>query len=296
MAATSYEDIVVTGLNIFPIKACKGCKLDSITLDKYGVIGDRRMMLVDANSRFITQRRYPQLATISPQWINPETIMVTAPGMSQSLTHQIIKDGPLTETTVWNDTVLTVDQGDIASEWFSTALGLQYIRLVYSPVGERPEYTRPLSMYYPQSLREKLPLQEVDLADAAPVTIVSNESLVDLNARMAAHTGGHTVTLDRFRMNIELTGASRPYQEDEWLLITVGEAPILLYSENHRCKVPSVNQETGVPDKVGPLDILRQYRAPGGPDKALFGMFGLVLQAGRTVNLGDKINVLELRK
>ena len=233
MAGTNNpESIIVTGLNIFPIKSCKGCKVQEITLDRYGVHGDRRMMLVDANSRFISQRRYPQLATISPQWISEDILVVSAPGMSENLHHQLLKDGPTTETTIWNDTVYTIDQGVKASLWFSAALGVPDIRLVYSPAGERAEYTRPLSMYYPQSLREKLPLQEVDLADAAPVTIVSNESLDDLNVRMSEHSGGHTVTLDRFRMNIEITGVSRAYQEDEWLLICVGEAPILIYSGN----------------------------------------------------------------
>ena len=67
-------------------------------------------------------------------------------------------------------------------------------------------------------------------------------------------------------------------------------------SSSQRCKVPSVNQETGAVDKLGPLDILRLYRAPAGPDKAMFGVFGLVLQSGKVIKLGDTIKILELKK
>ena len=58
----------------------------------------------------------------------------------------------------------------------------------------------------------------------------------------------------------------------------------------------AVNQETGVPDKVGPLDILREYRAPMGPTHALFGQHTIPLQKGGTIRLGDSVTVLDKKK
>ena len=40
------------------------------------------------------------------------------------------------------------------------------------------------------------------------------------------------VTLDRFRMKIEITGSSRPFEEDEWLVIQIASTPLLVYVSN----------------------------------------------------------------
>ena len=58
----------------------------------------------------------------------------------------------------------------------------------------------------------------------------------------------------------------------------------------------AVNQDTGVVDKLGPLDILRTYRAPGGPTHAMFGQLMLSLQSGGRVRVGDKVTVMERKK
>lgn len=58
----------------------------------------------------------------------------------------------------------------------------------------------------------------------------------------------------------------------------------------------AVNQDTGVVDKLGPLDILRTYRAPGGPTHAMFGQLMLPLQTGGIVRVGDKVTIMEKKK
>ena len=57
-----------------------------------------------------------------------------------------------------------------------------------------------------------------------------------------------------------------------------------------------INQDTGDEDKLGPLEILRQYRAPDGPDHAKFGQFMIPLQKGSKVKLGDTVTVLDRKK
>lgn len=58
----------------------------------------------------------------------------------------------------------------------------------------------------------------------------------------------------------------------------------------------AVDQDTGEVDKLGPLEILRQYRAPGGPGKAKFGQFMLPLQSGGKIKIGDKVTILDRKK
>lgn len=57
-----------------------------------------------------------------------------------------------------------------------------------------------------------------------------------------------------------------------------------------------IDQDTGEEDKLGPLEILRQYRAPGGPTKAQFGQLCLPLQQGGAISLGDTLTILDRKK
>ena len=63
-----------------------------------------------------------------------------------------------------------------------------------------------------------------------------------------------------------------------------------------RCKTTAVNQDTGEIDKLGPLEILRGYRAPGGPTHARFGQLMIPLQAGGRIRVGDTVEVIERKK
>lgn len=57
-----------------------------------------------------------------------------------------------------------------------------------------------------------------------------------------------------------------------------------------------INQDTGEEDKLGPLEILRQYRAPKGPTHAMFGQLMIPLQAGGKIKIGDVVTVLDKKK
>ena len=224
-------EVKVTGLNIFPVKSCKGCHVDEITIDGHGVVGDRRFMLVDGRGRFISQRKYPKLATVTAQWIdNNQVLHVTNPGMDRDLKIIPKWDGERIETTIWEDTVMTIDQGDEASQWFSQFLGLSgnYFRLVTS--AEKNSGFDRFVTNLPDSLKGRLPPMKIALADAGPVSMISNESLSDLNERLREQSGGHEVPLTQFRMNVEIAGCGQPFEEDEWLVIRIGSIPLLVYT------------------------------------------------------------------
>ena len=58
-----------------------------------------------------------------------------------------------------------------------------------------------------------------------------------------------------------------------------------------------IDQDTGIQDKKdhGPLDILKTYRAPQGPNHVNFGQLLIPLQSGTRVRVGDRVEVLELK-
>jgi uncharacterized protein YcbX len=233
MAAGLDPVIRVTGLNIFPIKSCKGFPVQEITIDNYGVEHDRRLMLIDAGNRFISQRKFPILATVTVTYDETgSTLHVSSPKMDSPLTVPLKQDGARITTTIWNDTVSTIDQGEAPAQWFSKLIGfdVNYVRLVAS--AERsPGFNRPITNY-PESLKGRIPQMEITLTDAGPVSLISRESLDDLNERLSKQADGHRVPLTRFRMNIEITGCSKPFEEDDWLLVRIGNTPFLVYTEN----------------------------------------------------------------
>jgi uncharacterized protein YcbX len=54
----------VSGIFIYPIKSCQGIALTETEVLPQGFAWDREFMLVDQSRKFLTQRQYPQLATI----------------------------------------------------------------------------------------------------------------------------------------------------------------------------------------------------------------------------------------
>ncbi len=59
----------VSDLFIYPLKSARGIALPSTEIDAYGLPGDRRAMVTDADGHFITQRELPALARID---VRPE--------------------------------------------------------------------------------------------------------------------------------------------------------------------------------------------------------------------------------
>ncbi len=222
----------VTGLNIHPIKSCRSLSVDRISLDQYGVADDRRLMVVDSSGRFVSQRKFPILATVTACYVSEgddgRVLTVSAPSAGSELRLTPVMVGPRVPCTVWGTNVQLVDQGDEAATWFSNLIGLSGLYRLVGCGKCDGGYDRRVDNL-PSSLKHRLPPMSVSLADAAPVSIVSQESLEDLNTRMRSLYDTE-VPLNRFRINIEIEGVNGAFEEDKWLLVRVGEVPFLAYA------------------------------------------------------------------
>ena len=229
----------VTGLNVFPIKSCKALHKTEIEFDAYGVVGDRRFMMINGNGRLLAQRQAPIMATVTANFVvekGKQYLCARAPSMSWDLKFEPVLEGTRIDATVWNSHIRVIDQGETPSKWFNELLGCQstHNRLVASAeMSTKGETYERMIWNLPYSVENKLPQSclEVGLADSAPVSLVSQESLEDLNTRMMER-GAYEVPLNRFRMNIEIAGCSRPYEEDEWLRVRIGEVPFIIYRDS----------------------------------------------------------------
>lgn len=61
------EPIRVQEFYLYPIKSCRGIRLQSVQITEKGVKNDRTWMFADENGNFITQRKYNRLALVTPK-------------------------------------------------------------------------------------------------------------------------------------------------------------------------------------------------------------------------------------
>ena len=54
----------VTGIFLYPLKSAAAFAVQGAELDRLGLAGDRRWMLVDGEARALTQRQVPRLARV----------------------------------------------------------------------------------------------------------------------------------------------------------------------------------------------------------------------------------------
>ncbi|WP_193161742.1 MOSC domain-containing protein [Microbulbifer hainanensis] len=266
----------ISALYHFPVKSLQGHSGNALVLDRYGAVGDRRWMLVDADNQFVTQRRLRAMARLRAT--NTATGVRIEDESGDAIdVNQPDQNAQIRQVTVWSDSVAARDAGDDAAAWLSEQLQTP-VRLV--AIGA--EFQRPLSA--PRADRQ------VGFADGAPLLVIGQASLDDLNARLT-----EAVSMLRFRPNLVVSGAE-PFAEDSWKLIRIHTAsgPVELECTHTcaRCAIPGLDPHTGQAGKE-PLRTLAQYRR--GADGQIY--FGVNLAPrlsephGFTINLGDRVEV-----
>jgi len=121
--------------------------------------------------------------------------------------------------------------------------------------------------------------ESVSFADGIPYLLIGQTSLDDLNPSL-----DKPVSMNQFRPNLVFSGG-RPFQEDEWNTVRIGEAEFKVMKPCARCVVTTVDQQTGRKGKE-PLSTLSTYRTVD--EKVMFGQNMLLLR-GDQVQTGSQI-------
>ncbi len=261
----------ITALNIYPIKGCRGIPLREVAVDRIGLVGDRRLMLVSHDNRFLSQREAPALATLEPA-LDAERIRVRAPDR-ELLDLTIDPAGAPREVWVWWDHgIMATDQGDRAAQWFSDALGIN-CRLVHFGAAARnrvdPAY----------SIRTAA---DTAFTDGYPIMAVLQESLDDLNTRLK-----EPVPMARFRPSVVVAGDAA-WTEDEWRGLQLGDLACDAVKPCGRCVVTTTDQLTGARNAAQePLRTLATFRTIPRLG-AIFGQNIVPREIGR-LQVGDAV-------
>jgi uncharacterized protein len=269
----SHCELTLQSLHIYPVKSLRGCAEPRVEVARWGFEHDRRWMVVMPDGKFVSQRERPTMARIAAiPWAGGLTLSTdTAAGPWVP-----IPDGSAERrrVRVWRDHLTALDGGPAARDWLSSEVGTDCSLVYLDDTNARP--VDPI--YATQDDRTAF-------TDGFPVLVTSAASLVALNDALLA-----PITMDRFRPNIVLTGASA-WAEDRWRRIRIGAVVFRVAKPCARCAVTTVDQMTGErPDKTEPLRALSQLRRSA--DGVIFGQ-NLIPEAPGPIALGDPVEILE---
>lgn len=252
----------VQSLYIYPVKSLAGIPMPYLELDDFGPSGDRRWMIVDAQGKFVTQRRLPKLALIGVV-LDDGVVTIEIPGQGDFVLTPAIEQQ---QVTVWRDQVFASSAQHVANE---------PLRLVYMPDST-------FRRVDPDRVAD---VRRVGFADGFPFLVANTASLDELNGRLAQR-----VDMRRFRPNIVISGAG-PWAEDEWRELNIGGVSFRVVKPCSRCVLTTVDPDTGEKNpNTEPLKTLAGYRKT--PDGVIFGQNAVHEGRGRVV-VGDSVSIIE---
>ena len=260
----------VTALFVYPVKACRGIRLERARIVARGFAADRRYMVVNARHEFVTQRQRRELALVSVS-LAAGGFELSAPGRPSLHLGEACEQGERVAARVWGHDGVGVRHAP-GSAWFSDYLGSEH-SLVYMP----DDHSRPVN---PERAR---PGDVVSFADAYPFLLISEASLAELNRRLPSPVG-----MARFRPNIVIDGSS-PFVEDGFARVRIGGTTFRGPKGCDRCVVTTIDPDTAKAD-TEPLRTLATFRKRDG--KVWFGM-NLIHDAPGELAVGDEVTPLE---
>jgi uncharacterized protein len=272
---------VVTALARYPVKSCRGEQLAEAVVQPWGLAGDRRWMVVDADGCAVTAREVHQLLLVRPELV-PDGVHLDAPGQP-GLTVATPDGGASMVVDVWGSRVHAARAGAAADEWISAVVGLRaHLVYLHDPTRRptNPRYTRPED--------------RVSFADGYPLLLTNQASLAALNADIAAgsRAAEGPLPMTRFRPSVVVDDAPA-WAEDDWRQLRIGALTFRAVKGCDRCVMTMLDPDTAVKGMEPIATLARRRRWDG---KTWFGV-NLVPDtpaagAAPAVRVGDEIEVI----
>lgn len=271
----------LSGLFLYPVKGLRGFAVNAAAVDALGLVGDRRFLVVDGTGRFLTQRTLPRMAQIATAL--DATHLTLSADSAGTVRVALCPDptAPLRTVSIWKSEDLQAeDCGDAVAAYLSAILSTHCRLVRIGPAFRRPVLkpaAHPGDVYH--------------FGDGAPVLVISEASLADLNDRIVAH-GEETVPMSRFRPNLVVAGCPA-YAEDTWQRFRLGTAIFRAAGPSSRCIVTTTDQLTGERGRE-PLRTLATYRRDArDPTDVNFGQNLINETKTGVLRLGDAVELLE---
>lgn len=269
--------LTLSAINRYPVKSCRGEALTTAIVEPWGLAGDRRWMIVDADGGQVTAREHPRLVLVRPEMLD-DGLRLTSPDLDELVVP--IPDGrERVDVSVWGSPFRAALAG-VGHDWFAKIVG-EPVRLVYL---DDPTRRAPNPAF-------SAPSDRVSLADAYPLLLASEESLAAVNEWIAAgrHAEEGPLPMTRFRPSVVVRGADA-WAEDGWRRVRIGAAEFRAVKGCDRCVLTLVNPDTAVSGREPLASLVRHRRWDG---KSWFAMQLIPDTPGATIHVGDDVEIQE---
>lgn len=276
--------MIVDSLFIHPVKSTRGHSLTSATVEPWGLVDDRRWMVVDADGHQLTARQHPALLTVTATALEgPGNLLLHRPGAGDLTVEITDPTASQTPVHVWSSTLTAAAAPRAAHSWFSDLLGFD-ARLVWLDDPTR----RPIDPEY------STPDDRVTFADGFPLLLATTASLRQLNdwivdgALDRGEDPPEPLPMRRFRPNVVING-SQPFAEDGWTQIRIGDVPFRIAKPCGRCVLTTIDPDTLARGKE-PIRTLARHRKWDGQ---VWFATNLIPDGTGTIAVGDEVTVLD---
>ncbi len=270
--------MTLQAINRFPVKSCRGEARESAVVERWGLAGDRRWMVVDDDGVQLTAREHPRMILVRPSLRAGGGLALSAPELPDLRID--VPTGASVPVSVWKSSIVATPADDEAHQWFTKIIG------------------RPARLVYLDDPTRRVPNQAfaaagdlVSFADGYPLLLASTSSMDALNDYIAegTHPDEGPLPIIRFRPNVVVRGA-QPWEEDGWRRIRIGAAVFRAVKGCDRCVLTLVDPESATKGKE-PIATLARHRRWDGA--TWFGMNMIPDTPAVTIRVGDEVEILE---
>ncbi|MBP7806895.1 MOSC N-terminal beta barrel domain-containing protein [Candidatus Saccharibacteria bacterium] len=246
------NNIVVSELNIYPVKSCQGISVPSAEVVETGFAYDREYMVVKPDGSFMSQRTMALLGTVQTEIIG-NALRLSADKHGEvmiPLSYDQDEKRPIA-TTVHDYDALGLRQSQDADEFFCDLIN-KTAWLVRASRRE-PRYVKP-------AYQRSGAVNQVAFGDSFPFLLTSEPTLRDLRERQGISED--LVPMNRFRPNIVIDGDIEPGQEDYIDSIRIGDFKGFAVQACKRCVMTGIRQTGEFAGTRGDISVLHHFLAP----------------------------------
>lgn len=271
--------LIISQINIYPIKSLDGYSVKSSVVEPKGLRYDRRWMLVDENGVFLSQRNCRKMTGLRALVEGDFLHIRSKTDQKHNIKLEIDDSAQLVKVQIWDDEVEALTVNAAADAFLSDFLNLKCHLVKMPDNGDRQ-----IDMSYAKSG------ETVSFADGFPFLIIGEASFEDLNGRLIEKLAEPS---RRFRPNFVFSGGM-PYVEDTWKELKIGNVLFSGRKNCGRCVMITLDPDSGEANNE-PLSTLSGYRKRG--NSVVFGQ-NLCLDPANSssqiplkVSVGDSVDI-----
>jgi uncharacterized protein YcbX len=277
--------MTISHLQRFPLKSAAAQQLSQAEIVPEGIQYDRRLMIVDAVGKLISERQCARLCLIRQEALHG-TLYLKAPRMPEMSMSMYNLHGEQRRVIIHGSECTVLDQGNEFAAWCSDFLG-QEARLV--AMSDHELRTRIIKGGRQITIASQ---------DSSPIHVISQTALYELRGQIASRSRNaySDVELDsfvsyrRFRPNIVIKGAMSPQEDQQWPILRLSTRVVLVpRKRTPRCSMLNIDPDTGARQEE-PLSTLNALYDKDENGIPLFGMYCIPTDFGR-IEVGDKVAV-----